>query len=403
MFFKNLQIYRIPAPLAVTASQLEAFLAPQAFAKCNSLELQSQGWLSPRDNGMLVYSVNRQMMILLGTEKKLLPATVVNQVTKERAAEIEEQQGFAPGRKQLKDLKEQVTDELLPRAFSIQRNTWVWIDPVNGWLVIDAASPTKAEEILKLLLASVDGLQISGLRTAHSPLTSMTNWLAADEAPHGFTVDQDTELRAAGEGKATVRYIRHTMDADDSRRHIATGKQCTRLAMTWADHISFVLTESLTIKRVAPLDVLKEGQDGTSQNDEERFDADVMLMTAELNKMLNDLVLALGGEAGAEAAVVSSGKTHADRSGIENLLREDGATAAISHAGIQLAHFGDGPDPLYSQAVAIVREHSKPSISLVQRHLRIGYNRAARLLQQMEVDEIVSAMQRDGTRTLLKP
>jgi recombination associated protein RdgC len=296
MWFKNLQIYRIPAPWAISAEQLEAFLTPQAFAKCSSLELQSQGWLSPRDNGMLVHTVNRQMMILLGTEKKLLPATVVNQVTKARAAEIEEQQGYAPGRKQLKEIKEQVTDELLPRAFSIQRNTWVWIDPVNGWLAIDAASPAKAEEILKLMLASVDKLQIAGLRTAHSPLTSMTNWLAADAAPHGFTVDQDTELRAAGEGKATVRYVRHTIEADDVRRHIAAGKQCTRLAMTWADHISFVLTESLAIKRIAPLDVLKEGSDVSSKNDDERFDSDMMLMTGELSKMLSDLVFALGGE-----------------------------------------------------------------------------------------------------------
>ena len=137
MFFRNLLIYRIPAPWTISAEQLETFLATRAFAKCSSLELQSQGWLSPRDNGKLVHIVNRQMMILLGAEKKLLPASVVNQVTKERAAEIEEQQGYAPGRKQLKEIKEQVTDELLPKAFSVHRNTWIWIDPVNGWLVID--------------------------------------------------------------------------------------------------------------------------------------------------------------------------------------------------------------------------------------------------------------------------
>ncbi len=64
----------------------------------------------------------------------LLPTTVVNQVTRARAAEIEEQQGYKPGRKQLKELKEQVTEELLPRAFSNRRDTRVWIDPDNGWL-----------------------------------------------------------------------------------------------------------------------------------------------------------------------------------------------------------------------------------------------------------------------------
>lgn len=296
MWFKNLQIYRIPAPWAISSEQLEAFLVKQVFSACSSLEMQAQGWISPRDNGQLVHTVNRQMLLALRTEKKLLPASVINQVTKERAAEIEEQQGFAPGRKQLKDLKEQVTDELLPKAFSTNRTTWTWIDPVNGWLVVDASGPSRAEEVLKLLLASVDQLQIAGLRTVHTPLTSMTDWLVADEAPSGFTVDQDTELRATSEGKATVRYIRHTLEADDTRRHIAAGKQCTRLAMTWADHVSFVLTEGLAIKRITPLDVLKEAADGTSKNDDERFDSDMVLMTGELNKLLNDLVEALGGE-----------------------------------------------------------------------------------------------------------
>ncbi|MDB5761086.1 MAG: rdgC [Herminiimonas sp.] len=296
MWFKNLQIYRLPAPWAMTSEQLEACLAPQAFAPCTSLDMQSQGWVSPRDNGRLVHTVNRQMLLLLGTEKKLLPASVINQVAKAKAAEIEEQQGFKPGRKQMREIKEQVADELLPRAFSIRRNTWTWIDPVNGWLVIDAGSASKAEEVLKLLIKSIDKFPMETLRVVRSPVGAMTDWLVADEAPSGFTVDQDTELRATGEGKATVRYVRHTLEADDVRRHIAAGKQCTRLAMTWADRVSFVLTESLTVKRLAPLDVIKEDADVMSKNDDERFDSDVALMTGELSRMLADLVEALGGE-----------------------------------------------------------------------------------------------------------
>lgn len=295
MWFKNLQIYRLPAPWAVTPDQLEAALAPHTFAGGSSLEMQTQGWASPRENGMLVHTVNRQMLLQLATEKKLLPSTVINQVTKARAAEIEEQQGFAPGRKQMKELKEQVTDDLLPRAFSIRRDTRIWIDPVNGWLVVDASSPAKADEVLKLLLKSIDKLPLETLHVTRSPVAAMTDWLASDEAPGGFTVDQDTELRASGESKATVRYVRHTIEADDVRRHIAAGKQCTRLAMTWSDKISFVLTESLAVKRVAPLDVLKENET-TSKNDDERFDGDFMLMTGELAKMMADLVEVLGGE-----------------------------------------------------------------------------------------------------------
>jgi S-DNA-T family DNA segregation ATPase FtsK/SpoIIIE len=65
---------------------------------------------------------------------------------------------------------------------------------------------------------------------------------------------------------------------------------------------------------------------------------------------------------------------------------------------------GDGEsDPMYDQAVAIVLQHKRASISLVQRHLRIGYNRAARLLEQMERSGIVSPMASNGNRDILVP
>jgi recombination associated protein RdgC len=296
MWFKNLQIYRLPAPWAYTPEQLEAALEPHAFVPASSNELLRQGWDKPRPNGGLVHVVNKQMLIVLGTEKKLLPSSVINQVAKARAAELEEAQGFAPGKKAMKELKERVADELLPRAFSIRGNVWTWIDPVNGWLVVDAASPAKADEVIKLLLKAVDKLPLESLRVQRSPVGVMTEWLQTDEAPAGFTVDMDTELRATGESKAAVRYVRHTLEPAEVRRHIEAGKQCTRLALTWDSKISFVLTESLAIKSVKALDVLAEKESST-RNDEERFDGDFMLMTGELAKMMADVVEALGGEA----------------------------------------------------------------------------------------------------------
>ena len=62
---------------------------------------------------------------------------------------------------------------------------------------------------------------------------------------------------------------------------------------------------------------------------------------------------------------------------------------------------GGEADPLYDQAVAIVLENKRASISLVQRHLRIGYNRAARLLEDMEKAGLVSKMSGSGTREIL--
>lgn len=302
MWFKNLQLHRLPAHWSVTPQHMQQWLAPLAFSAASSIENERRGWVSPRGDDELVYTANRQMLIVYRAEKKLLPASVVTQFVKERAAEIEEQQGFKPGRKQLRELKEQVTDELLPRAFSIRRDTRVWIDPVNGWLAIDSSSATVCDDIIGLLVKSVTDLPLASVRTARSPVSAMTEWLLSGEGPAGFTLDRDTELRSTGEGNATVRYVGHALETEDMRRHIEAGKQCMRLAMTWDDRVSFVLTPSLTLKRVSALDVIKEAADPTAANDDERFESDFILMTGELARMLSALTDALGGEEDLRAA-----------------------------------------------------------------------------------------------------
>jgi S-DNA-T family DNA segregation ATPase FtsK/SpoIIIE len=64
---------------------------------------------------------------------------------------------------------------------------------------------------------------------------------------------------------------------------------------------------------------------------------------------------------------------------------------------------GGEKDPMYDQAVEVVLKNRKASISLVQRHLKIGYNRAARLVEDMEKAGLVSAMNGQGQRDILVP
>lgn len=296
MWFKNLRIFRLAETWTCTASTLEAALEKQAFQPGGNRDMQSLGWIAPREDSGLVYAANGQYLLCLRADKKLLPTTVINQVAKAKAQDIEEQQGYKPGRKQMKEIKEQVTDELLPRAFSVYRDTRVWIDTQNHWLVIDAAAAAKSDEVLGMLAKALDALPVTPLFVEQSPAAAMTNWLISDEAPSGFSIDQDTELRSTSENGAAVRYVKQSIEIDDVRKHVQAGKQCTRLAMTWADRVSFVLTEGLDIKRVTPLDVLKEGQEGASHNEAEQFDSDFALMTGELNRLMSQLVEALGGE-----------------------------------------------------------------------------------------------------------
>jgi len=296
MWFKNIFIYRLPSDLSLNPATFQEKLALKPVIPCGSLDKQSRGWLSCRGDDKYVHISNKHMLFALGVEQKLLPATIVNRFAKERIADIEAQQGFKVGRKAIKDIKQAVTDELLPRAFALQRTIYAWLDLVNGRLVIEAASSAKSEELLEQLGKTVDNFPVQLLKTKLSPVAAMTDWLAAENAPEGFTIDRELELRSGDENKATVRYANHALEGKEILAHISGGKRVTRLAMTWNDRISFVLNEHLQIKRIAFLDIIKEESSKIADNEEEMFELDFTLMTGELAKMLTALTEALGGE-----------------------------------------------------------------------------------------------------------
>ena len=295
MWFKNLQIYRLPKDLPVTLDALESALSAKTLQPCGASEMQRAGWVPPREGGAFVHAVNRQWLLALGLEQRLLPSSVVKRLANERAKAIEAEEGRRVGRKELRDLCEAMSSELMPRAFITRRTLFGWIDPINGWLVIDATSPAKAEVFLEHLSESVENFPARLLKTTQSPSATMTAWIADGEAPSGFSVDQDIELRSAE--NAVVRYTRHSLEGEEIRQHIASGKIVTRLGMTWNDRIAFLLDDKFQLKRLEFLDILKEENENQGDNEDERFDLDFTLMSGELAQLLGELVEALGGEA----------------------------------------------------------------------------------------------------------
>ncbi|MNX26747.1 Recombination-associated protein RdgC [compost metagenome] len=301
-FFRTLRLYRLNENAAqLIGRDLNEDLVKHTFRPGQNIELQSIGWAPYSEHSDNLAHAGQgdkvQFFMRLRVENKVMPPAAINQITKARAAEIAEQQGYRPGRKQMKEIKERVTDELLVKALSVTRDTRVWLNLTDRFLVIDAASSSRADEVIGMLAKAIDPFPLENLYVAKAPASAMTGWLAEDEAPANFTIDQDTELRSSGESGAAIRYVKHSIDADDVRRHIQSGKQCTRLAMTWADRISFVLTEDLVVKRLRPLDVLRENtEDMLGSNDEEKFESDLALFAGEATKLIAELIDALGGE-----------------------------------------------------------------------------------------------------------
>lgn len=293
--FKNVIVYRIGPGWSASVAQMEESLGAQRFVECGASQEKSMGWVEPRGeaHGPLVEVVGGQLMLKLMIETRALPGSVVNRKAKERVAHIEASTGRKPGKKEIREIKDDIKLELLPQAFTKQGAVAAWLDRQAQLLVIDAASSAKADEVVTALVKSLDGLALTQLNTKVSPVAAMSGWLVSQEPPAGFSVDRECELKAADESRSVVRYSRHPLDTGEVRQHVESGKLPTRLALTWDSRVSFVLTESLQLKKLAFLDVVL---DGTAAGKDEGFDADTAIATGELRKLLPDLLAALGGE-----------------------------------------------------------------------------------------------------------
>ncbi|WP_395699177.1 recombination-associated protein RdgC [Aquabacterium sp.] len=293
--FKNLMVYRLAPHWSASPAEIEDKLQQARFVECGATQPRSAGWVEPREvaNGPLIEVVDGQWLLMLMVEQKVLPGAVVKRQVEALAAKIEQQTGRKPGKKQLRELKDQAQLDLLPMAFTKRAAMRVWIAPAERLLMIDAGSSAKADEVLTQLTKSLPGLSAQLINTALSPAAAMAEWLSSGEAPSGFSIDRDCELKAAEGEKPAVRYARHALDIDEIRGHIAAGKQPTRLALTWQGRVSLVLTEAMQIKKLAFLDGVFEGRKAKK---DEAFDADAAIATGELAPLLGDLIDALGGE-----------------------------------------------------------------------------------------------------------
>ena len=290
-------VYRIAPQWQVELTQVEEALAKAPFMECGATQEKSLGWVPPRGDahGPLAESVGGQWILRFMVETKVLPGSVLARRVKEKAERIEQETGRKPGKKESRELKDEAKLDLLPMAFTKQGSMWVWIDTAARLLVLDTSSQGRADEVVTLLVESLPGLSVSLLNTQTSPQAAMSHWLSAQEPPVGFTVDRECELKSTSEEKSVVRYARHPLDIEEVQAHIAAGKLPTKLALTWDDRVSFLLTEGLQIKKLALLDTATEGR-GKSGKDDSGFDADVAIATGELRLLIPDLIEALGGE-----------------------------------------------------------------------------------------------------------
>jgi recombination associated protein RdgC len=246
---------------------------------------------------MFTHLAAKQILICIKKEEKMLPAGVIKDQLNERVEAIELEQGRALKKKEKDALKEDIVMQLLPRAFSRTTQTFAWIDPEADMLYIDASSSRKAEELISLLRKTLGSLPVVPIQLKNQADVTMTDWLVEGNIPANFALDDEAELCSALENGGIIRCKQQDLLSDEIKNHLAADKFVTKLALNWADSISFIIGEEFALKRIKFSDVLQEQNEDIDKDDfAARFDADFALMTGEIKQLIPAVLDALGGE-----------------------------------------------------------------------------------------------------------
>lgn len=295
--FKQVTVYRINDEWEQSKASAEAALGRSRFTPCTPTQAVSMGWIEPTGvpHAPMIETVDGHWLMKLQIESKSVPASVIKKRADEISARIEQQTGRKPGRKEMKELKEQAMHELLPHAFPKTAAVTVWIDRDARRLILDTGSTSKSDEVVTQVVRAMDGMGVALIQTEESAGAVMAAWLSGSdgrEPPSDITVDRECELQAPDESKSTIRYANHALDIDEVREHIRHGMLPKSLALTYCGRVSFVLTATGGIKKIK---VLGDVEEKDSQA-ESGFLGDAAILTSELSQLIDGVIEALGGE-----------------------------------------------------------------------------------------------------------
>ena len=300
MWFRNLLVYRLTQDLPFVADELQAALAAKPARPCASQELTTYGFVAPFGKGAdapLVHVSQDFILIAARKEDRILPGSVVRDALKEKVEEIEAEQMRKVYKKERDQLKDEIIQAFLPRAFIRRSTTFAAIAPKQGLILVNSASPKRAEDLLSTLREAIGSLPVRPLTVKMAPTAVLTEWVKTQQAAEHFTALDECELRDPQEDGGIIRCKRQDLTSDEIQLHLSTGKQVTQLSLAWQDKLSFVLDEKMIVKRLRFEDLLQDQaeQDG-GDDDLSQQDASFTLMMLTFGEFLPALVEALGGE-----------------------------------------------------------------------------------------------------------
>lgn len=300
MWFSNVLLYRLTNPLEVTPEALEEALKTKVARPCESQELTTFGFCAPLGKGPdapLVHVANGFMLISAGREERILPGSVVRDAVKEKVEEIEAAQLRKVYKKERDQIKDEIIQAFLPRAFLRKSTVFAALDLESNYVYVNSASYKRAEDILSLLREVLGSLPVRPVRTKIAPTATLTEWVKNQKTDCDFSYLADASLVDTGKDGGKILVKNQDLTCEQIANYIASGKVVSSLAIAYKTSASFVIAEDMAIRRLRFDDLLQtQASEDGGDDAEGQFSASFVLMMMTLREMVPLLLTAFGGE-----------------------------------------------------------------------------------------------------------
>lgn len=293
MWFKNLKLYRFTQAFTLDTEKLQLMMESMPFRHCGAQDISSMGFISPLRvsndaDAQLFHQSSNAIWFTLKREDKILPASVINAELAEKVAQIEQETGAPVGKKAQKDLKEEIVQRLLPRAFNKHAFINGYISLDQQIVVVDASADGSAEVFLAALRKCIGSLPVVPFAKSQQQ-EILTSWLLKD-APEGIELLDEAEFKSPADDGAIIRCKQQDLDAEEILAHIQAGKWVQKIAVAYQERLTCIIAEDLSIKRLKFTDLVTQQNEDVSKEDmAARLDADFTLFVAEIDAFVKDL------------------------------------------------------------------------------------------------------------------
>ena len=295
--FRNLRLYRVTGDWPVSEEELSNQLLNVPFKPCGAFTERSAGWEAPVAElpEVLARRVAGADLFRMRSQSRLLPAAAVNEALEERVAEFSGRMGRPPGRKEKRDLKDEVHAELMPKALLKSDRIWGMYIQSERVLVVDTASETQADRFTDALRSAFGSLPMTPIEFKE-PIARLLTSIFLGQGPTSFLPGRECRMLDPSTGSSSVSWLDIDLSDPSVQKHVRDGLKLDRLAVSFDEVASLVIDQDCVIRKLKLIGMDKvEDGDALDEDPIGLQDAEFVLTAGVITRLLGALKKQLGG------------------------------------------------------------------------------------------------------------